>query len=214
MSRLGSFMKWMEKWLGGGPNGTKRVKTFRWLLLMGLAGAAFMILNTYITVKDVDPINEGRASPQPQSQPAFASGSSKERTAFREYEDAYESQLKEILSKIVGVGDVEVLITIDSTEEVAVERNTKESQQVTDEKDQHGATRHVTDVTRSGEVVLYEVSNGKQPLVLKYIKPKIRGVLVVARGAENLTVKKMITEAVERGLDVPANKISILPRKQ
>ncbi|WP_375295493.1 stage III sporulation protein AG [Paenibacillus doosanensis] len=204
----------MEKWLGGGPNGTKRVKTFRWLLLMGLAGAAFMILNTYITVKDVDPINEGRASPQPQSQPAFASGSSKERTAFREYEDAYESQLKEILSKIVGVGDVEVLITIDSTEEVAVERNTKESQQVTDEKDQHGATRHVTDVTRSGEVVLYEVSNGKQPLVLKYIKPKIRGVLVVARGAENLTVKKMITEAVERGLDVPANKISILPRKQ
>ncbi|MCS7461643.1 stage III sporulation protein AG [Paenibacillus doosanensis] len=211
---MGSFMKWMEKWLGGGPNGTKRVKTFRWLLLMGLAGAAFMILNTYITVKDVDPINEGRASPQPQSQPAFASGSSKERTAFREYEDAYESQLKEILSKIVGVGDVEVLITIDSTEEVAVERNTKESQQVTDEKDQHGATRHVTDVTRSGEVVLYEVSNGKQPLVLKYIKPKIRGVLVVARGAENLTVKKMITEAVERGLDVPANKISILPRKQ
>ncbi|WP_434006890.1 stage III sporulation protein AG [Paenibacillus konkukensis] len=204
----------MEKWLGGGPNGTKRVKTFRWLLLMGLAGAAFMILNTYITVKDVDPINEGRASPQPQSQPAFASGSSKERTAFREYEDAYESQLKEILSKIVGVGDVEVLVTIDSTEEVAVERNTKESQQVTDEKDQHGATRHVTDVTRSGEVVLYEVSNGKQPLVLKYIKPKIRGVLVVARGAENLTVKKMITEAVERGLDVPANKISILPRKQ
>ncbi|UQZ82068.1 hypothetical protein SK3146_01225 [Paenibacillus konkukensis] len=211
---MGSFMKWMEKWLGGGPNGTKRVKTFRWLLLMGLAGAAFMILNTYITVKDVDPINEGRASPQPQSQPAFASGSSKERTAFREYEDAYESQLKEILSKIVGVGDVEVLVTIDSTEEVAVERNTKESQQVTDEKDQHGATRHVTDVTRSGEVVLYEVSNGKQPLVLKYIKPKIRGVLVVARGAENLTVKKMITEAVERGLDVPANKISILPRKQ
>jgi len=204
----------METWLGGGPNGTKRIKTFRWLILLGLVGAAFMILNSFITVKDVDPINEGRASPDPPAQPAFTSSASKERSAFRDYEAAYENQLKEILTKIVGVGEVEVLVTIDSTEEVTVERNTKETQQVTNEKDQHGATRHITDVTRSGEVVLYEVSNGKQPLVQKYIKPKIRGVLVVAKGAENLTVKKMITEAVERGLDVPANKISILPRKQ
>lgn len=211
---MGGFMKWMETWLGGGPNGTKRVKTFRWLILLGLVGAAFMILNSFITVKEVDPINEGRASPDPQSQPTFTSSTNKERSAFRDYEDAYESQLKDILTKIVGVGEVEVLVTIDSTEEVTVERNTKETQQVTNEKDQHGATRHITDVTRSGEVVLYEVSNGKQPLVQKYIKPKIRGVLVVAKGAENLTVKKMITEAVERGLDVPANKISILPRKQ
>ncbi|WP_282935745.1 stage III sporulation protein AG [Paenibacillus sp. RC67] len=211
---MGGFMKWMETWLGGGPNGTKRVKTFRWLILLGLVGAAFMILNSFITVKDVDPINEGRASPDPQTQPTFTASANKERTAFRDYEDAYESQLKDILTKIVGVGEVEVLVTIDSTEEVTVERNTKETQQVTNEKDQHGATRHITDVTRSGEVVLYEVSNGKQPLVQKYIKPKIRGVLVVAKGAENLTVKKMITEAVERGLDVPANKISILPRKQ
>ncbi|WP_028548783.1 stage III sporulation protein AG [Paenibacillus sp. UNC451MF] len=211
---MGGFMKWMETWLGGGPNGTKRVKTFRWLILLGLVGAAFMILNSFITVKDVDPINEGRASPEPSTQAAFSAAANKERSAFRDYEDAYESQLKEILSKIVGVGEVEVLVTIDSTEEVTVERNTKETQQVTNEKDQHGATRHITDVTRSGEVVLYEVSNGKQPLVQKYIKPKIRGVLVVAKGAENLTVKKMITEAVERGLDVPANKISILPRKQ
>jgi len=210
---MGGFMKWMESWLGGGPNGTKRVRTFRWLVLLGLAGAAFMILNSFVAVKDVGPI-EGRASPEAPSQAAFAGSASKERTAFREYEDAYESQLKEILSKIVGVGDVEVLVTIESTEEIVVERNTKDTQQVTNEKDQHGATRHITDVTRSGEVVLYEVSNGKQPLVNKYIKPKIRGVLVVARGAENLTVKKMITEAVERGLDVPANRISILPRKQ
>lgn len=212
---MGGFMKWMESWLGGGPNGTKRVKTFRWLVLLGLAGAAFMILNSFITVKDVDPISEGRASPEAPAQSAFAGGStSKERTAFRDYESAYESQLKEILSKIVGVGDVEVMVTIESTEEVVVERNSKDTQQVTNEKDQHGATRHVTDVTRSGEVVLYEVSNGKQPLVTKYIKPNIRGVLVVARGAENLTVKKMVTEAVERGLGVPANRISILPRKQ
>ncbi|WP_240413996.1 stage III sporulation protein AG [Paenibacillus periandrae] len=210
---MGSLMKWIEKWLGGGPNGTKRIQTFRWLLLLGLVGAACMVLNSFIQVKDVDPIGEGRASPTETAKPVFGS-SSKERSTFREYEEAYQSQLKELLSKIVGVGEVEVLVTIDSTEEIAVERNTKDTQQVTNEKDQHGATRHISDVTRSGEVVIYEVSGGKQPLVTKTIKPKIRGVVVVAKGAENLTVKKMMTEAVERGLDVPANRISILPRKQ
>ncbi|PZE22057.1 stage III sporulation protein AG [Paenibacillus xerothermodurans] len=210
---MGGMMKWLEKWLGGGPGGAKRISTFRWLMLLGLTGAAFMILNSFITVKDVDPIGEGRASP-PEAQPAFGITGSKEKSLFRDYEEAYQAQLKDILSKIVGVGEVEVLVTIDSTEQVTVERNTKDRQQITNEKDPQGATRHITDVERSGEVVLYEVSEGKQPLIVNTIKPKIRGVLVVAKGAENLTVKKMITEAVARGLDVPASKISILPRKQ
>lgn len=207
--------QWMEKWLGGGPNGAKRMNTFRWLLLMGLVGAAFMILNSFITVKEIDPISQGsRASPPEEAVPVWGSGSSKEQTSFREYEEAYQNRLKDILTKMVGVGEVEVLVTIESTEEVTVERNTKETQQITNERDQHGATRHITDISKSGEVVLYEVSGAKQPLVVKTIKPKIRGVLVVAKGAENLTVKKMISEAVERGLDVPAHRISIMPRKQ
>ncbi|TVY11497.1 stage III sporulation protein AG [Paenibacillus cremeus] len=210
--------KWngFSKWLGGGgPGEEKRNQTFRWLLILGLIGVAFMILNAFITVKDVGPIGEGsRASPPEGEKPVLSAGS-KERSSFREYEEAYQSQLRDILTKIVGVGEVEVLVTIESTEEVTVQQNTKDTQQVTNEQDKNGATRHITDVTRSGEVVMYEVSGGgKQPLVTKYIKPKIRGVVVVAKGAENLTVKKMISEAVERGLDVPAHRISILPRKQ
>lgn len=203
---------WLSRFKGG-PGGPKRMQTFRLLLLLGLVGAALMVMNSFITVKDVDPIGVGRASPPDQTQAVFGSGS-KEQTSFREYEEAYQSQLRDILTKIVGVGEVEVLVTIDSTEEIQVERNANETQQVTNEKDQHGATRHITNVSRNGEVVIYEVSGGKQPLIVKTIKPKIRGVLVVAKGAENLTVKKMIVEAVERGLDVPAHRISILPRKQ
>ncbi|WP_019532740.1 stage III sporulation protein AG [Paenibacillus ginsengihumi] len=211
---MGKLWQWLEQKLGGGPGGAKRVQTVRWLMLVGLAGAAFMILHSFITVKEVDPIGSVRGSPAEPAQPAFGSGGD-ERTSFREYEEAYQNQLKSILTKVAGVGEVEVLVTIESTEEIVVERSTQESQQITNEKDQQAATRHITNVTRSGEVVIYEVSGGgRQPLVTKYIKPKIRGVLVVARGAENLTVKKMISEAVERGLDVPPHRISILPRKQ
>ncbi|UJF31257.1 stage III sporulation protein AG [Paenibacillus hexagrammi] len=197
------------------PGGPKRKNTLLWVALVGLLGAALMILNSFITVKDVDPINEGRASP-PQSQESketFLGSTPKESSVFHEYEQAYETQLEGILKNIVGVGDVEVLVTIESTEEVTVDKNYNDNQQMTTERDSNGATRNISQVTRSGEVVIYQVAGDQKPLVLKYIKPKIRGVIVVAKGAENLTVKKMISEAVERGLDVPAHKISILPRK-
>ncbi|KIL41112.1 stage III sporulation protein AG [Gordoniibacillus kamchatkensis] len=212
---MGKFMNWLEQRFGGGPNGSKRSRPFLWLLIIALIGAAIMILSSFVNVTKLEPISQGGAGPPPAqpSQPAFGSGA-KDASRFREYEQAYESQLQDILRKIVGVGDVEVLVTIESTEEVDVEKNVKNTQQVTNEKDQNGANRNITEVTSSGEVVLYQVSGAQQPLVTKYIKPKIRGVLVVAKGAENAVVKKMIAEAVERGLDVPAHRISILPRKQ
>lgn len=209
---VGTLLQWMEHKFGGGPGGPKRKNTLLWVVMIGLLGAALMIMNAFMTVKDVDPINAGRASPQP-SKETFLNSTSKENSTFHDYEAAYQTQLKEILQKIVGVGDVEVLVTIESTEEMTVDKNYNDNQQMTTERDNGGATRNISQVTRSGEVVVYQVSGDQKPLVLKYIKPKIRGVIVVAKGAENLTVKKMITEAVERGLDVQASRISILPRK-
>lgn len=210
---MGTLLQWMEHKFGGGPGGPKRKNTLLWVIMVGLLGAALMIINAFITVKDLDPINTGRASPPPVSQETFAGGSSKENTSFHDYEQAYGDQLKKILQQIVGVGEVEVLVTIESTEEMTVDKNYNDNQTMTTERDNGGATRNISQVTRSGEVVIYQVSGDQKPLVLKYIKPKIRGVIVVAKGAENLTVKKMIMEAVERGMDVQASKISILPRK-
>lgn len=214
---IGAFIKKIEELLGGGPGGSKRIRTFRWLVLIGLVGCGLMILNTFpfLSVKNVDPILPGRASPPPgEAQETFLGGGGKDGTSFRDYEHAYESQLKDILTKIVGVGEVEVLVTIDSTEEITVEKNTRDSQQVTNETDPGGAKRHITNITRSGDPVVMQQDGKDAPLVTKTIKPKVRGVVIVAKGAENLTVKKLIVEAVERGLDVPPHRISVVPRKQ
>jgi stage III sporulation protein AG len=214
---VGNFLKFFEQWLGGGPNGTKKIKMFRWLLLIGLVGGALMLLNSFsfFSVHVVDPNAPDRASPQTaESKAVFNGGGSKGKTAFSDYEHEYEAELRDILQKIVGVGSVEVLVTIDSTEEVQLDKNVNDTQQVTSENDHNGATRHITEVTRSGDSVVYQNSGDQNPYVLKYTKPKIRGVVVVANGAENLIVKKLLLEAVQRGLDVPSNRISILPRKQ
>lgn len=210
---MGKWLQFIEKWLGGGQGAVKRIQTFRWLIIIGGLGVAILILHSFIQVKELTPYEEGRASPQPSDQQVFLNKDGQE-TPFQDYESKYESRLKDILEKVVGVGEVDVMVTIESTEETVVEQNHKDTQQITSEKDQGGATRHVSEITRSGEVVLYEVSGVQAPIVLKKIKPKIRGVVVVAKGAENLVVKQLITQAVQRGLDVPAYRISIVPRKR
>lgn len=211
---MAKWLQWLEQRVGGGPGGAKRIHTFRYLLLLGLIGVAFMILNSFLSVKTVQQPEQQGGSTEPPTEQAFAGKTQGDKSAFRDYEDAYGMAIKEILQKVVGVGEVEVLVTIESTEETIIHSNSKDTQHITNEKDQNGSTRHITEISRSGEVVLYEASGGQTPIVLKKIKPRIRGVVVVAKGAENLTVKQMIAEAVGRGLDVPAHRISVLPRKQ
>ncbi|WP_442601221.1 stage III sporulation protein AG [Paenibacillus sp. KN14-4R] len=212
---MAKWMNKLEKMFGGGPSGPKRYRTFLWLILAGLLGAALMIMNSFLSVTPVPPASIGpRASPSNESTTTFANGSGKEISKFGDLEEVSAKRLKEILQKIVGVGDVEVHVEIESTEEIVVDKNYQDSQENTNERDAGGANRNISQVTRKGEVVLYQVEGNQHPLVLKSIKPKVRGVIIVARGAEDLTVKRMILEAVERGLDVPAHRISVLPRKQ
>ncbi|MDF2669537.1 MAG: stage sporulation protein [Paenibacillus sp.] len=211
---MGKWTQLMEKWIGGGPAGGKRISAFRWLMLIGLIGVALMLMNSFLTVKNVDILPEGRASPEEEVKQTFIGKDNKDAVGFSDYEHAYQSAIKDILQSIVGVGDSDVLVTIESTDETIVQNNTKETQQITTEKDTNGSHRNITEVTRSGEVVLYELSGNQTPIIVKRIKPKIRGVVVVAKGAENVTVKQMIVEAVSRGLDVPPHRISVLPRKQ
>lgn len=210
---MGKLLQKLEQFIGGGPEGPKRVKTFRWLLLIGLLGIGIMVLNSFLQLKPIYSTDDINPSAANEEQQAFAGGD-KDQSPFREYEAMYELRLRDILEAMIGVGEVDVMVTIDSTEELVVYRDLKSSQHQTEEEDRNGAKRHITDVTRSGDIVLYEVSGKQQPIILKKIKPKIRGIVVVARGAENLSVQKLIRDTVSRGLDVPVHRISVAPRKQ
>ncbi|MEF3313100.1 stage III sporulation protein AG [Paenibacillus sp. GYB004] len=212
---MAKWLQWLENRVGGGPGGPKRIHTFRWLLLLGLLGFALMILSSFLNIKPLgQPEEQGGNPADPETRQTFIGKEANDKAGFRDYEESYQAAIRDVLQKVVGVGEVEVLVTIESTEETMVHSNTKETQQITNEKDVNGSTRHITEITRSGEVVLYEASGSETPIVIKKIKPRIRGVVVVAKGAENLTIKQMIAEAVGRGLDVPAHRISVLPRKQ
>ncbi len=215
---MAKWLQQMEAFIGGDKNGTNRNKFIRRLVVIGLIGVALMVAYSFLNVKPVDPGGGLEQSPPndqdaPKQEPAFLGSDIRHDDPFTDIETQLEGRLKDLLETMVGVGTAQVMVTVDSTEETVLGLNEKKTQQLTDESDKNGATRHITEVSRDGQVVLYEVSGGQSPIVVKKIKPKVRGVIIVAKGAENATVHKLIAEAVSRGLDVPLNKISVVPRK-
>jgi stage III sporulation protein AG len=220
---MAKWLEQMESFIGGGPGGPRRVKAFRWLVLVGLIGAALLLAASLLNVKTVPPSAEQDFSPpqdadhpQQQQQQAFSNGDSKNEDSIAAIESELENRLKQLLETMVGVGTADVFVTVQSTEETVVQLNEKQTQQITDESDRNGAKRHITQINREGQVSLYEITGGngaQQPIVVKKLKPVVRGVIVVAKGAENATVHKMIAEAISRGLDVPMHRISVVPRK-
>ncbi|SDR89040.1 stage III sporulation protein AG [Paenibacillaceae bacterium GAS479] len=209
--------KWWEKLeqaAGSGTGGPGRIKSLRWLLVLGGIGIALIIAGNVLNFREVGTgLGATPPLPAPEDQSVLGSRIQPSGADFTSIETPLENRLKEILEQIVGVGTVSVLVTVDSTEEMIWGKNDNTSQQTTEETDKAGGKRHVTQMTSSGQIVMYEVSGEQKPVVTKIIKPKIRGVLVVAKGAENATVRRIITEAVERGMDVPLSAISIVPRK-
>ncbi|MGG1653761.1 stage III sporulation protein AG [Paenibacillus sp. NRS-1783] len=212
---MGKWMKKLEQWMGRGADGPKRFNSFRWLLILGLIGVAIMLFNSFVNVKKVDPENVGREPPSVMKNEPALQTTGGEESSFAGIEKVFEDNMKQMLEQIVGVGTVDVMVTVDSTEEVIVQRNVKDMQEENNETDANGGQRHTTQYTRDGEIVTYESSGGQHtPIVTKKVKPQVRGVLVVAMGAENPTVKQLIVDAVQKGLNVPSYKISVVPRKQ
>ncbi|NMM54491.1 stage III sporulation protein AG [Paenibacillus aquistagni] len=217
--KVAKWLQKMESIIGGGEGGSKRVQSFRWLLLLGLVGVGLVLFSSLNPLQGAGNLlkgNEGREPPTMNtSLPAGVDGSpgSQPMGVFEMIENSFETRIRSILEDVVGVGQVEVMVTIDSTEELVIQRNMKDQQQVTEETDANGGKRHITQYSRDGEIVMVETPDNNEPIVTKRIKPKIRGVIVVAKGAENQTVKQFITDAVEKGLNVPAYRISVVPRK-
>ncbi|WP_317890218.1 stage III sporulation protein AG [Paenibacillus sabuli] len=189
------------------------MRTLRWLLLIAAAGIGLMLLNSFLPMTPVEPANQPSDSSS-AAEPAMLGHEAEPASPFAEIERPLEERLEEMLAKIVGVGAVDVMITVESTEETIIERNVNQSQQTTEETDRDGGKRRIASYTKDGQVVLYELDGQQTPIVTKRINPTIRGILIVARGAEHPTVKKLILDAVQKGYNVPEHRISIVPSKQ
>lgn len=122
------------------------------------------------------------------------------------YDTQLEKRLEEILGRIEGVGDVQVMVTLAGSKTKVLAEETTQSVESTDEKDSTGGTRATNRENTQNKIVMAE---GSKPYIIKEEMPEISGVLVVAGGGDDSYVKESIIQSVSSLLDIPVHKVSV-----
>ena len=112
-----------------------------------------------------------------------------------------QGEMEEILSKISGVGQVQVMLTVDTD-------GTRQLAQDT-ELSYSGSTAAPEDYSRRSEAVVVDNGDGDQTVVIQTQYPTYRGALVVCQGGDRAEVKLAVTEAVAALTGLSADRITV-----
>lgn len=115
-----------------------------------------------------------------------------------DYEERLENRLKKIISQIDGVGEVNVMITMEG------------SAMYTYATDTANDTRADGDFKRESTVVLsVKGTNTKEAVVSGYLLPNIKGAAVVCSRRLTAELKSKVIGVVSAALGIPTNKIYV-----
>ena len=120
-----------------------------------------------------------------------------------------ELKLEEILSKIQGVGEVNVFINYSESSEIIPMYNENTKTSNTQETDTSGGTRTIEESDSQKEIIYEENDGEKTPITQKVVEPKIEGAIITAQGAGNADVKSSIIQAVEAVTGLATHKIQV-----
>lgn len=193
----------------------KKPTKLGYLVIVGLLGALLLLVSGLFTEqKEPDRQNtqQTQNSTATETEETFAKKENDASASTTDLEAAYEQDLVGLLEKIKGVSEVEVMVNLNSTHQKIYEKNLIIGQQTSEETDQNGGERVVEDENEEQQVVLVRQGDQEVPLLVETRKPEVRGVLVVAKGAEQATVQEWVVQAVSRVLDVPTHRISVMPK--
>lgn len=200
---------------GEEENKEKKPSKYAYVLTVLLLGVGIMMVSSLLTNKEskndaVTTFNQ--TSSQNKEVETFGKAEN-QFTSVNDYEKYLQNEMKGALESIAGVSDVKVVIYVDASEKKVFQENKVTQKQVTVETDQEGGKREVEDTSTDNQLVILKSGDKEGPIVVETRKPNVSGVLIVAKGAENIQIKKWIIEAVTRALDVPSHRVSVMPKK-
>ena len=113
-----------------------------------------------------------------------------------------EEKLKDTLSNVDGAGNVKVMISVDGSPELiyATDSNSTESNN----------TSGTSTSSNSSSPIIVTVGGESSALILTENLPNVKGVIVVSSGADDVSVKLDIINAVSTLLDISTSQVSVL----
>ena len=158
-------------------------------LLLGVIGAFFIFLG------DTDICNS-------KTEAASAN------LSLQQYKRQMEDEITALLKEIDGVGDVKVMITLESGEENIYAQQEKTAEDV-QKQSKDNSSQETSQTTFENEIVIISQSGANTALVEKTVQPIVQGVAVVCSGADDVKVVSNVTNTVSVVLGVATHKIFV-----
>ena len=203
-----NWKKWFES------EGKKKLFRRDNLVILVLGGILLFVIALPTESGGKDSGDTGERKTDAPAETLSEGGAGVEAVESRDYAAELEARLTEALSNMDEVGEVRVMITLKSSGEQVVERETPVTRSMTTETDAQGGSRTVN-TGETGDTVVYSTDGSSSvPYVVKTYVPEIEGVLVVAEGAGSGRVNRTVTEVVQALFGVEAHKVMVVRMEQ
>jgi len=193
----GFFVRNKEK------TGKRKLSTIENLILIVVIGLIIILAGSYLAKSNdtEDTMKEEGILPGTEKR-MVQSGYSLE---GQEIVADIEKRLSELLSKVEGAGQVSVMVYADTSSEQVPAYN-----DIQDTRNDERVDGRSLEVSETRQLAL---AGTDEPVILKVIIPQIKGVIVVAEGADDVLVKAQLNNAVCTLLGIPEHRVQILKHK-
>lgn len=158
------------------------------MVLIGVSGMLLILLSELFS-------NDGESVQKNTDSTAEVAGISST------YKDKIQEELLKVISKIDGVGDVDILLTVDGTTEYIYAEDLVTS---SDKNDGSQSDDY------SGKTVIIDDNGNEKPLIKKIVEPSVTGVLVVCSGGDRYEIIEKVSRAVSTALNIPRSSVCVV----
>ncbi len=178
---------------------TEQKKYRRILIMVGLGLIAVIFLSSFL-----------EKTPAKENEPiAIATGQT-----IEDYAAGLEAELAEMISHIKGVGNVQVMVTIEKGVENIYATEQKSSKQITnDQSADFDRKNQEQDQTETTYILVKDADGGQKAISVTQIQPVVKGVVVVCDGGDNIQTEQKIINAVTTALDISSAKVCVVSAK-
>lgn len=157
------------------------------IVVIGVAGMLLILLSELFDTEDT--VKEDTAASTEQ----IVTGNT--------YKEKIEKELLSVISKIDGIGTVDLLVTVDGTTEYIYAEELDTSHDESDDEQKEGY---------NNKIVIVDENGVQKPLIKKIIEPNVTGVLVVCTGGDRFETINKVQKAVSTALNIPASSVCVV----
>ena len=181
----------------------KKMKKEQWIVYL-LLGALLLVI--FLPAGKTEE-REEKAPETPETD------AGKEVETYESQTEELEAKLEKALARVEGIGAVEVVLSLESTNQKVVEKDVPSSRSSQSSSGAESSSSASSVSTEESTVYRTDSDGSETPYVIQENYPEIRGVLVVAEGGGDPVVVQQIQEAVMALFRVEAHKIKVMKMK-